>query len=114
MTVARWAVLFLVLSAAAVSSAADWPVYRGDLAHSSASTEQLPATLSQAWVYSAPEKPKTGLPGDEGRTVEGHKLVSRVKFDDCLHAVSASGRGYFGSSVDHQVHCLDGDQRGGK
>lgn len=108
MTVARWAILFLVLSTAAVSSAADWPVYRSDLAHSSASTEQLPAALSQAWVYSAPEQPKTGLPGDEGRTVEGHKLVSRVKFDDCLHAVSASGRVYFGSSVEHQVHCLDG------
>ena len=93
-------------------SAADWPVYRGDLAHSSASTEQLPATLNEAWVYAAPEQPKTGLPGDEGRTVEGYVLVSRVKFDDCLHAVSATAGSI--SARRSIIRCIACDGRHGR
>jgi outer membrane protein assembly factor BamB len=99
--------VFFGLALPAIGQAAEWPVYRGNLAHTGASAEDLPGTLAPAWVYSAPAKPQTGMPGDEGRTVEGHALISRVKFDDCLHAVAAGGRVYFGSSVDHQVHCVD-------
>ena len=35
--------------------------------------------------------------------------MERVKFDDALHVAVADGRLYFGSSVDHQVHCRRAD-----
>ena len=86
---------------------ADWPTYLGDNARSGTTSQQVELPLREQWVYSAPAAPRRAWSGPEGRTVEGRELRDRVKFDDALHVAVVSGRVYFGSSVDHQMHCLD-------
>jgi hypothetical protein len=75
--------------------------------------QQLNLPLSQAWVFSSPGPPRRTWTGPAGRIIEGKELGDRVKFDDALHVAVVGDRAYFGSSVDHQVHCLgirDGKQ----
>ncbi len=108
---ARWLALtgtIMVLASTAVS-AADWPTYRGDHAHSGASTEQLTLPLITHWEYTAPAPPRKGWAGEDGKPFEGKVIMERVTFDDALHVTAADGRVYFGSSVDHQVHCRRAD-----
>jgi outer membrane protein assembly factor BamB len=93
-----------VLLASSVS-AADWPTYRGGNAHLGSSAEQLTLPLVKEWEYAAPAKPRKGWAGDDGKAFEGKVIMERVEFDDALHVAVADGRVYFGSSVDHQVHC---------
>lgn len=95
--------LFLVASA----RGSDWPTYRHDAARSGATTETLTAPLKRQWVYSAPSAPRTAWSGPNNRTIEGKELRHRVKFDDVFHTVVVGDRVFFGSSVDHQVYCLD-------
>ncbi len=85
---------------------AEWPTYLGDNSRSGATTEELALPLKQQWVYSTPAAPRRAWSGPAGRTVEGRELHDRVKFDDALHVAVVGGRIYFGSSVDHQLHCL--------
>ena len=89
------------------ADAGDWPTYRGDLARSGASAEKLPAVLQPQWVYDAPSKPQLAWSSAEGRVIEGQLIGHRVKFDDAFHPVVAGERAYFGSSVDHRLHCVD-------
>jgi len=92
-----------------LASAADWPMYRGDLAHTGSSTEVLASQPVVHWEYVAPAKPRKGWAGDDGKAFEKKIIMERVTFDDALHVVVADGRAYFGSSVDHQVHCRRAD-----
>lgn len=96
-----------MLATPAWLEAADWPVYRGDLRHSSATSEQLPKLPIVLWQYTAPEPPRKAWSGEDGKLYEGKEIIQRVKFDDALHVTVAGGRMYFGSSVDHHVHCRD-------
>ena len=89
------------------SAAADWPTYRGNLARAGASDESLPGELHEQWVYDAPSQPRLAWSSGEGRVIEGKLLGHRVKFDDAFHPAVVGGRVYFGSSVDHQLHCLE-------
>lgn len=87
--------------------AADWPTYRHDAARTGWTTEKLALPSLQArWVYSAPDQPKMAWAGQEGIQREGHFMVHRIKFDDVLHVAVAGDRVWFGSSVDHSLHCL--------
>lgn len=97
------------LSAALCSgvSAADWPTYRGDNARSGATAETLQLPLQPRWVISAPGVPRMSFSSAEGRVIEGHLLGHRSKYDDAIHPVVVGQRVYFGSSVDHQLHCVD-------
>jgi outer membrane protein assembly factor BamB len=61
------------------------------------------------WDYAAPAKPRKGWAGEDGKAFERKVIMERVKFDDALHVAVADGRLYFGSSVDHQVHCRRAD-----
>ncbi len=101
------ACLALCVFLSAVSPAADWPTYLGNNERSAATTESLKLPLQQAWVYAAPAALRRAWSEPEGRVVEGKDLKDRVKYDDALHVAVVDGRVYFGSSVDHQVHCLD-------
>lgn len=109
---ARWwritgglAVLVLVLVAGAVQ-AGDWPAYRHDSARTGWTADPLRLPLAERWVYAAPDRPRMAWAGEEGNRREGLVMVQRVKFDDAFHVAVAGGRLYFGSSVDHRVHCL--------
>lgn len=85
----------------------DWPTYLRDNARVGASPENLTFPLEVDWVLSPPEKPEMAWPGPEGREIERKKLRRRNTFDDSFHVVVVGDRLYYGSSVDHQVHCLD-------
>lgn len=94
---------------ACAASANDWPVYRGNVAHTGATNEHLELPLVEHWRYSSPAAPRKGWAGDDGKAFEGKVIMERVTFDDALHVVVADGLAYFGSSVDHQVHCRRAD-----
>jgi outer membrane protein assembly factor BamB len=91
----------------ATTYAGDWPTYRGDLARSGSTSEKLPQSLQQQWVYDAPSRPQLAWSSAEGRVMEGQLIGHRVKFDDAFHPVVVGERAYFGSSVDHQLHCVE-------
>ncbi|MFP6611106.1 MAG: PQQ-binding-like beta-propeller repeat protein [Pirellulales bacterium] len=92
-----------------IGSADDWPTYRHDRARSGATSDRIEMPLENRWTYSATAAPRRTWSGAEGRTVEGNDLFDRVKFDDAIQAVMVGNRVYFGSSVDHQIYCLDAD-----
>jgi outer membrane protein assembly factor BamB len=89
------------------SSAADWPTYRGDDARGGATAETLQLPLQPRWIATAPGVPRLSWSGEDGRTIEGHVMKHRAKYDDAIHPVVVGERVFFGSSVDHQLHCLD-------
>ncbi len=96
-----------LVSLSLVASAEDWPTYRHDASRAGASGETLAWPLANRWTYSTPAPLKTAWSGSEGRSVEGKDLYDRVRFDDALHVAVVAGRVYFGSSVDHRIHCID-------
>ena len=106
MLVLTFAVIWTMVAAAA---AADWPSYRGGIAHRGATPDQLSMPLVVHWDYAAPAKPRKGWAGEDGKAFERSIIMERVKFDDALHVAIADGRVFFGSSVDHQVHCRRAD-----
>ncbi len=97
-------VVFLLSS---MASSADWPTYLADNERTGSTSEQLKLPLAQTWVFSSPSPPRRTWSGPAGRIIEGKELGDRVKFDDALHVAVVGERVYFGSSVDHQVHCLN-------
>ncbi len=97
----------IAVVAAGSPGQADWPTYRGDAARTGATKETVSGSFRPAWRYVSPAPPKLAWSSGEGRVVEGHLLGHRVKFDDALHPVIADGKVFFGSSVDHQLHCID-------
>ncbi len=97
----------LVVAFSCVCHAADWPTYRYDNARSGYTPENISLPLSSNWVYSASAVPRTSWSGPNQRLFEGKELRHRVSYDDALQVVIAGGRVYFGSSVDHQLHCHD-------
>lgn len=101
------AALALLACAASPAIAEDWPTYRGDNARSGAIADEAGFPLSPAWSSGAPAAPRLAWSSAEGRNIEGKRIGHRVRFDDAFRTVVADGRVYFGSTVDHQVHCLD-------
>ncbi len=95
--------LFVVGSA----QAEDWVTYRHDNNRSAATNESLSVPLKSAWTYKSPRAPKMAWSGPDRRLFEGQELRQRVAFDDALHVSVVGDRAYFGSSVDHQLHCVD-------
>ena len=99
--------LTLVLSLACSSLAADWPTYLQNNARDGGTSEALPRALAPAWVYSAPAAPEMAFAGPRSQPIEGKVMRHRVAFDRALQPVSADGRVFFGSSVDHNLYCAD-------
>lgn len=97
----------LTLSFANFLQAEDWPTYRHDNTRQGATSERLSLPLKPAWVYQAPAPPKTAWAGPDDRTFEGHHLRHRVNYDDTFQVAVAGNRMFFGSSVDHHLHCYD-------
>jgi outer membrane protein assembly factor BamB len=98
----------LVLSVTLFSQArGDWPTSLGDNARRGSTDENLPTKLQLKWVYSAPARPEMAWGGPRVEPIEGKLMRSRVDYDKSLDVVAVAGRVYFGSSVDHQVRCVD-------
>ena len=92
---------------AGVTVAADWPTYRGDNARSGSAAESVRVPLQPRWIASAPGVPRISFSSAEGRVIEGYLLGHRAKYDDAIHPVVVGQQVFFGSSVDHQLHCVD-------
>ncbi len=97
----------LLLAGLNVSSGADWTTYRGDIARQGASEEALSADLKSQWVIVPPAAPELAWSSAKGRVMEGKVIGHRVNFDSSFQPVIADGRVFYGSSVDHQLHCID-------
>ncbi|MGE3998735.1 MAG: PQQ-binding-like beta-propeller repeat protein [Planctomycetaceae bacterium] len=97
----------VLLAACQVSLAGDWTTYRGDMERRGASAEPLPDGLEPRWVIVPSAAPELAWSDAEGRVIEGKLLEARVKFDASFQTAVANGRVYYGSSVDHQLHCVD-------
>ncbi|HBL43793.1 MAG TPA: hypothetical protein DDZ90_10410, partial [Planctomycetaceae bacterium] len=87
--------------------AKDWNTYLADRERAGSTTDTISLPLTPAWKYVAPSPPKTGQTDPGERVMEGHDLEARVDFDDALQVAIAGGQAYFGSSVDHQMRCVD-------
>lgn len=94
----------LVLAQAAGS---EWPTDRGDNARTGASSEILTLPLQRTWTIEAPAAPRLAWSSAEGRVIEGKLIGHRIRFDDAFRTVVSNGCVYYGSTVDHQVHCVD-------
>jgi outer membrane protein assembly factor BamB len=88
-------------------SAGEWPTYRGDVSRSGATDDEVRFPLQQVWTSRAPAVPRLAWSSAEGRVIEDKLMGHRIRFDDAFRTVVSEGRVYFGSTVDHQVHCLD-------
>lgn len=101
----------LAIMAAIVTSDAhatnDWPSYRNGSARLGSTDAVVDGTLQSSWVYQAPAAPKGVWSSAEGRVIEKKVIRNRAKYDDSLSPVVVGDRVYFGSSVDHHLHCLD-------
>ncbi len=107
---ARWrSCLFVavLVSATGVARGGEWATYRGDAARSGSTAEDVTFPIRPIWTARAPAIPRLAWSSAEGRVIEDKLLGHRVRFDDAFRTVISDGRVYFGSSVDHQVHCLD-------
>ena len=96
--------MFLSLFAVTGATAADWPMYRHDAERSGVTAEALAFPLMERWVYRAPSAPVPAWPAPQ-INVERPK----VSFDNVLQTIAVGDAIYFSSSVDNQLHALDGD-----
>lgn len=105
------ALIFLgaLFSTGTVAVCADWSTYLGGNHRSGASQATLSEDLQLAWVYQSQAKPEQAWSGPRTTPIEGHVMLPRVNFDAAPQTIIADGRIYFGSSVDHRLHCLDAE-----
>ncbi len=99
--------LHVVMWAVTGTASGDWPAYLNGNQRVGFTSAQLDPALKLAWTYKSPTKPIIAWEGPRNTPIEGHVMLHRVDFDDALQVVMAKGRAYFGSSVDHRVHCVD-------
>ncbi len=99
--------LAILFAADSLTQAADWSTYRGDIARSGGSTEELKFPLNSGWKYASPAPPEMSFSSGEGRVLEGKVLGHRVKYDGVFPPVIANGKLFFGSTADDQLHCMD-------
>lgn len=104
----RWLTSWgLIALLAAPVLGADWSTERGDNSRSGATNEVLTLPLNRTWSIQAPAAPRLAWSSAEGRVMEGKLIGHRIRFDDAFRTVIAEGRMYYGSTVDHHVHCVD-------
>lgn len=99
----------LLFVAVAPAVGAEWASYLNGNGRIGATQEQLPGQLKQVWEYAAPEAPQLSFSGPRAEPIEGKAMRHRVAYDQAIHVVSGGDRVFFGSSVDHQLYCLQAD-----
>ena len=103
----RRSFVLCLLFAATTVRADDWPTYLKSNARVGAVAESLAFPLSRQWIASPSEAPEKSWPGPQNREFEKKKLRSRMTFDDAFHVAIVGDRLFYGSSVDHQMRCVD-------
>ena len=104
----RFPTLMLLLAVSVQAIADDWPTYLRENSRRGFTPESLTFPLTSKWEFNsavAPEKAWGAGPGE--RVIEGKDLEHRITFDDAFHVAVVDDRAYFGSSVDHQIRCVD-------
>ena len=97
-----------VLSFTTSLLAANWPTYLNGNARVGATSESLPRELHLQWIYEAPgDAIELAWSGPRAEPIEGHVMRHRVAFVSAIQVAAVGDRLYFGSSVDHQIYCVD-------
>ncbi len=104
---ASWLSFWPIVLVAPSALAEDWPSYRNGPSRQGSTTARVEGELRRSWNYQAPAPPRMAWSSAEGRVIESKLIQNRVKYDDALSPVVVGDRVYFGSSVDHHLHCLD-------
>lgn len=86
---------------------AQWSTYLSGNDRAGYTDAALTPELELAWVHRSQAKPEKAWSGSRSTPIEGHVMLHRVDFDASMQVVIADGRAYFGSTVDHRLHCVD-------
>jgi outer membrane protein assembly factor BamB len=102
-------ILFFVVTLFTVSpaEAGDWDNYLGNKARTGYVPNSVPSQLQLNWTYQSAAKPEKAWSGSRTAPIEGHIMLPRVTFDASPQMLLVEGRLYFGSTVDHRLHCRD-------
>ena len=85
----------------------DWPTYRSGNDRHGSTSDSITPSAQPSWTFQSPAAPKMSWGSAEGRIFESHVIGDRNKYDDALQPVVVGDQVFFGSSVDHHLHCLD-------
>ncbi len=99
--------LAVLFSSLAVASADDWPTYLHDSDRSGATAETLLFPLTQDWKYQSPGVLRGAWSAAVDQSVEGRDFFDLIRFDNAIQVAVVDDRVYFGSPIDHQLHCFD-------
>ncbi|MCA9086375.1 MAG: PQQ-binding-like beta-propeller repeat protein, partial [Planctomycetaceae bacterium] len=72
-----------------------------------ATAADLQGDLHLTWVHHSQARPELAWSGPRTAPIEGHSMRHRVDFDAAMQVVVAEDRAYFGSTVDHRLHCVN-------
>lgn len=100
---------FLIGSSQGPILAEDWPTYRHDNRRSGITPEVPTMPLKQSWVRVSPHPPMMAWSGPaKWDAYSGNKDLQSMRNFDPVFFVTVKGSSvFFGSSVDHGIHCLD-------
>ena len=80
------------------SSAADWPMYRGDAARSGYTSESIPNQLQLRWTYRCAHPPNTAW-----------STSGRVSYDEGFQPIVVGDMVFIGSSADDRITAISAD-----
>ncbi len=87
--------------------AEDWPTYLKDNTRVGVTGEALKFPMQLQWQFQSDAATESAWEGPRNEPIEGLVMKHRARFDDAHHVAAVGDRVYFGSSVDHQVRCVD-------
>jgi outer membrane protein assembly factor BamB len=98
--------------ATAITSSADWPMYRANSNRDGYTKETIPHNLSLNWIYKSQNAPRPAWPNDEHFSGEmpkkpGDRDLNRMRIDDAFQPVIVQNTVIFGSSSDDQIRAID-------
>lgn len=98
-----------LLLAGLTATGEPWPSYRHDNRRSGITSEKLTVPMRQAWVKTSPIPPQTAwtAPAKWDAYSANDGLQSMRNFDPAFFVTVVGNNVFYGSSVDHAVHCLD-------
>jgi len=89
------------------AAAGDWTTYLGGNDRAGATAATVLPPLHSAWIHREFRRPEQAWSGPRSTPIEGHVMLPRVAFDAAPQMILVDGRMYFGSAVDHRLHCVD-------
>jgi outer membrane protein assembly factor BamB len=101
------AVIVVVAALSSRATLADWTTYLGGNDRAGTTDAVVRPPLHLAWIHRAPRRPEKAWSGPRATPIEGHVMLPRVVFDAAPQPILVEGRLYFGSTVDHSLHCVD-------